>query len=76
MPAIFLPIAQRWAIHHYIFFATCLLCMVTALLMEKMEERGKYADVFRMNIALHVIYLAITAAVVISYLVVYGNRFL
>jgi hypothetical protein len=50
--------------------------MVTALLMEKMEERGKYADVFRMNIALHVIYLAITAAVVISYLVVYGNRFL
>ncbi len=61
---------------YYIFFAVCLLCMVTALLMEKMEERGKNVAVFRMNIALHVTYLAIVAAVVIGYLVVYGNRFL
>lgn len=61
---------------YYIFFAICLLCMITALLMEKMEERGKDVAVFRMNIFLHVTYLAIVAAVVISYLVAYGNRFL
>lgn len=61
---------------YYIFFAICLLCMVAALLMEKMEERGKNVAIFRMNIALHVIYLAIVAAVVIGYLAVYGNRFL
>lgn len=60
---------------YYIFFAICLLVMVAALLMERMEERGKTIAVFRMNIALHVIYLAIVAAVVIGYLVVYGNRF-
>lgn len=50
--------------------------MIAALLMEKMEEQGKDVAVFRMNIALHVTYLAIIAAVVVSYLVVYGNRFL
>lgn len=61
---------------YYIFFAICLMCMITALLMEKMEEQGKNGAVFRMNIALHVTYLAIVAAVVISYLVAYGNRFL
>jgi branched-chain amino acid transport system substrate-binding protein len=61
---------------YYIFFAICLLCMVVALLMEKMEERGKEVAVFRMNIALHVTYLTIVAAVIITYLVVYGNRFL
>lgn len=61
---------------YYIFFSICLVCMVTALLMEKMEERGKNIAVFRTNIALHVIYLAIVAAVVIGYLVIYGNRFL
>ncbi|HEU5382324.1 MAG TPA: ABC transporter substrate-binding protein [Ktedonobacteraceae bacterium] len=61
---------------YYIFFAICLLCMIAALLMERMEERGKHVAVFRMNIALHITYLAIVAAVVISYLVVYSNRFL
>lgn len=61
---------------YYIFFAICLLCMIAALLMERMEERGKNVAVFRMNVALHVMYLAIVAAIVIGYLVVYGNRFL
>lgn len=42
--------------------------------MEKMEEQGKHGAVCRMNIALHITYLAIVAAVVIGYLVVYGNR--
>lgn len=61
---------------YYIFFAICLLCMITALLMEKMEERGKHLAAFRVNIALHVTYLAIVATVVISYLIAYSNRLL
>jgi len=61
---------------YYIFFAICLLCMVVALLMEKMEEWGKDVAVRRTNIALHITYLTIVAAVVIGYLIAYGNRFL
>jgi branched-chain amino acid transport system substrate-binding protein len=61
---------------YYIFFAICLLCMVVALFMEKMEEWGKDIAVRRTNIALHITYLAIVATVVICYLVAYGNRFL
>jgi branched-chain amino acid transport system substrate-binding protein len=61
---------------YYIFFAICLLCMIAALFMERMEERGQIVSLRRANIALHITYLTIVAAVVICYLIVYGSRFL
>lgn len=61
---------------YYIFFTLCLFCMVFALLMEKMEERGREVAVRRINVTLHITYLAIVAMIVVFYLVAYGSRLL